>query len=276
MHKLKQNTTNKQERDNFSLIAIIIFFILLQLLSSSREFLQTTAKNIESLAYSKMQSKISSINLRKGKMISLKTAAVMTQLELSKENQSLGAGARWLKRNESLIGYSGMYADKNDYFANSYFTGFKPFHVNNPWIAFYALVDYARYADDKRLFGFDDMWQLGNETLYRKYGDCEDLSILLTDWLTSSGFDARVVSGKHKWYGHAWVVLKKDNQHYLLDPTGGRQFLRRKIPYPSLFNFHFPSLMFDRDFIWEKTNPDSQSDYSDKSWEKTARFVEGV
>ncbi len=51
----------------------------------------------------------------------------------------------------------------------------------------------------------DDFWQLPEETLARKQGDCEDTSILLTSLLRNFA-NAHTVLGSYKKLAHAWVV----------------------------------------------------------------------
>jgi len=84
-----------------------------------------------------------------------------------------------------------------------------------------AVLKRVRYSKDlEGSTGNLDTWQLSFETWNYKNGDCEDSSILLTDWLIARGFDARVVIGTTgDGEGHAWCVVRLNGTAYILETT---------------------------------------------------------
>ncbi len=79
-----------------------------------------------------------------------------------------------------------------------------------------------KYVRDKKLYGYEEFWAFPEETLMRKLGDCEDTSFLLASLLIASGiYDkyVRVVLGKYRWYGHAWVEIETREGWYILEST---------------------------------------------------------
>jgi hypothetical protein len=65
---------------------------------------------------------------------------------------------------------------------------------------------------------YPDRWQLPYYTLERKKGDCEDFSFLLASLLVFHRIDTKVVLGKYRGVGHAWVEISlKDGGFQVLD-----------------------------------------------------------
>ena len=114
-----------------------------------------------------------------------------------------------------------------------------------------------------------DTWQTPPDTYSLRNGDCEDTSLLLTDWLIARGFNARVVIGNAPGIGeHAWCVTELDGKQFLLETT-----LEETPEYPpetqSEAAHYRPRFSFDRQNIYFiKASTDMTSDYfSPDTWE---------
>lgn len=98
------------------------------------------------------------------------------------------------------------------------------------WLCWKYVVDNFHYSHD----GNKDFWQLPQETMARRCGDCEDLSFLLASLLLVgliSPYCVRVVFGDlhtrqsdtEPWLSrgrHAWVIYKNIRGRWcILDPT---------------------------------------------------------
>ncbi|OGS19832.1 MAG: hypothetical protein A3J83_08140 [Elusimicrobia bacterium RIFOXYA2_FULL_40_6] len=80
--------------------------------------------------------------------------------------------------------------------------------------------DYTYYKAEK-----GDNWQVFQETLDKKTGDCEDYAIGFYDLSSAKNLNARVVIGevkiKDKWRSHAFNLLYINNKIYLVDCVFG-------------------------------------------------------
>ncbi len=95
-----------------------------------------------------------------------------------------------------------------------------------------------------------DAWQMGLETMVRGQGDCEDTSILLTDWLIARGFNARMAIGTIRGGGHAWCVVRLDGVEYLLESTNANPDMNH-LPYVERVGAGYePHTLIDRDYIY--------------------------
>ena len=95
-----------------------------------------------------------------------------------------------------------------------------------------------------------DAWQMGLETMVRGQGDCEDTSILLTDWLITRGFNARMAIGTMRGGGHAWCVVRLDGVEYLLESTNASPDMNH-LPYVDRVGADYePHTLIDRDYIY--------------------------
>ncbi len=84
-------------------------------------------------------------------------------------------------------------------------------------------------------------WQMSEETLYKKTGDCEDGAILLANMLMSANVDVKLVAGTHvNGQGHVAVAWKDSNHWWILDWTRQQIFL----PLSSVFQKVW--------FVWDK------------------------
>ena len=60
---------------------------------------------------------------------------------------------------------------------------------------------------------------------------------------------------------HAWVVLQKDGQNYILESAGGPKFYRRIPPRAEFLPDYFPAIHFNRKGLWFRTGSQWTADY---------------
>jgi hypothetical protein len=102
----------------------------------------------------------------------------------------------------------------------------------------------------------NDAWQTAQETQALGTGDCEDSSILLADWLLSRGFQARVALGRYaERGGHAWVVVRLNDQDYLFESTEGTSGAQRPPLLSEVGSRYVPELLFDRLALFVRKQP---------------------
>ncbi|MEL7449276.1 MAG: transglutaminase domain-containing protein [Pseudomonadota bacterium] len=164
--------------------------------------------------------------------------------------------------------------DNRHHFVNAYLEDFRPFATANLWVPLYTISRVKTYEfDHASVTGYRERWQTSREAFYYARGDCEDHAIALADWLISMGEDARVVLGKLRDEGHAWVALFRDDNVYVLEATQkyrrqGPQQLRLAAMLPS----YHPSMMFNREFFWFNTGSELTVDYTGDAWEKKSAY----
>jgi hypothetical protein len=146
--------------------------------------------------------------------------------------------------------------------------GFRPQgKTSGPLDAWVWVLKSCRYVPDDTQFGRQEVWQRARDTYRRRKGDCEDSAILVADWLGASGYDARVVTGRIRKGGHAWVALRQEGRSYILETTGGRGSFRRVPPRAELMADYLPSVQFDRESVWFRTSGKWAWDYwNDREW----------
>ena len=161
------------------------------------------------------------------------------------------------------------------YFANSYLIGFKPFDTKSAWVPLYTLALRKRYEFDHIQYGgLTEVWQNSRQAYYFTRGDCEDHSIILADWLISMGLDARVVLGKYKGGGHAWVVLLMNGKEYLLEATGKRKTRSiNDFPLAIMVRGYNPQYQFNRKQFWFNSGSTLTRRYSGDHWVLKSRYV---
>jgi len=177
--------------------------------------------------------------------------------------------------------YAMLAADSHGRFryVNEYLTGYAPparFPRGQTKLAelmtiWRAVVRQCHYlsdaADDDK-----DAWQTAEETQALGLGDCEDSSILLTDWLLVRGFRARVAIGRYAERGaHAWVVVQLDGKDYLLESTEYPVSTQRPPLLKEVGSRYVPELLFDRLAIFIRKKPDSlwNGDFwGEKTWQR--------
>ncbi len=116
-----------------------------------------------------------------------------------------------------------------------------------------------------------DAWQTGPETLRRGLGDCDDSAVLLTDWLITRGFEARLALGKMNGQGHAWVVVRLDGRTYLLESTSEPPSTTSEMPLVSAsYDAYTPEQLVDPSAFYcqADANVKFDGDYFSSYWER--------
>ena len=194
---------------------------------------------------------------------------------LRKWNHHAGPVYYWLSRpDRDIYAMSALGVDGEHHLASAYLEGFQPFATDNPMIPLYVLAQRKRYQLDSRNYrGKEDVWQTSRQAFLYPRGDCEDHAIILADWLTMMGEDARVVVGDWGRERHAWVVLIKDGREYLLEATK-KSGLGRNRPYPlaSLHPQYKPDFMFNHEYFWVNTGSSHTTRYRGSAWQQRSRL----
>jgi predicted transglutaminase-like cysteine proteinase len=164
-------------------------------------------------------------------------------------------------------------------FVNEYLTGYAPAahypegqgklaELMEIWNAVSSGCRYTSDAGDDD----NDAWQTAKETQTLGTGDCEDSSILLADWLLARKFQVRVALGRYaERGGHAWVVVRLDNQDYLLESTEGASHARRPPLLAEVGSRYVPELLFDHLAFYVRNEPGElwEGDFwSDATWQR--------
>lgn len=170
---------------------------------------------------------------------------------------------------------SAMGIDRRHHFSNSYLVGFQPFEAKRVWVPLYTLVMRKRYEYDHLQYGgLKEVWQTSQQAYYYTRGDCEDHAMVLADWLIEMGIDARVVLGKHKEAGHAWVVFLLNGKAYLLEATSKKkQRSMGAIPVATVMVDYHPHYQFNRDHFWVNTGSQFTTRYTGSQWVLKSKFV---
>lgn len=161
--------------------------------------------------------------------------------------------------------------DRVHHFVNAFLEGYQPFETDNLFVPLMTLARTKTYQfDHLDVTGHQELWQTSREAFYYARGDCEDHALALADWLIEMGEDARVVSGRYKGEGHAWVILFKDGQTYLFEATSKRGL--KTLPLASMFPEYNPQWMFNREHFWYNSGSPRTVVYDDKKWIKKSRY----
>jgi len=92
---------------------------------------------------------------------------------------------------------------------NEFITRFKPFKSTlTPSQRVRWMRDNFKYCKDSGYFKKNDVWQLPEQLMRSKVGDCEDFAVFLASWLIDDGYNAFVSLGTRNGVGHAWVSLE--------------------------------------------------------------------
>lgn len=167
------------------------------------------------------------------------------------------------------------------HYVNEYLTGYAPparfpkhqTRLQELMTIWKSVAGGCRYAMDN---GDDssDAWQIAPETQARGQGDCEDSSILLADWLLARDFQARVALGRYaERGGHAWVVVRLEDQDYLLESTEGASEANRPPLLSEVGSRYVPEILFDPMAFYIRTQPTapwSGDFWSEKTWQRVS------
>lgn len=265
-------------------ILFILFIIVLVLLSLKEKYNDPFEKELNIEIHKAL---LDSINQQKdfsGKLsyveeMNQKTKFFEKQLQLNiktKPGYTYPAHvAYWSFSDKNPATASAFGTDYLHHFVNNYLIGFEPFKAKHFWIPQYTLTMRLKYQLDADQYGgLKDVWQNSKQAFLNTRGDCEDHAIILADWLIAMGLDARVVLGKYKKSGHAWVIVYKDSQVFLLEATSKQK--NKKWSFYPLTDFqtnYHPYCMFNRDYFWLNIGSMYTTRYSGKNWIKKSRFI---
>ncbi len=168
---------------------------------------------------------------------------------------------------------SAMGLDQRHHFVNAYLEGYSPFATDNVFIPLSVLARRKTYMLDELNHGGEEVWQTSRQAYLYTRGDCEDHAIALADWLIDMGEDARVALGKYDGGGHAWVVLIKDGQEFILEATqkNGLGGLRR-YPLASTLPKYEPQFQFNRTSFWANVGSTFTTNYRSSVWIEKSRY----
>jgi hypothetical protein len=171
--------------------------------------------------------------------------------------------------------------DRINYFApgtngrhatNAFLLRFKPYNTDKVWLPLVYISNRLKYQHDSIQFkGKEDLWQTSVQAYHNLRGDCEDHAILLADWLIELGYDARVAVGTLGKEGHAWVVLFKDGNEYIIEATSKNS--DRIYPLAKYKSEYSAAYMFNQDYFWRNNRHSLMTSYSSNHWEKLSQFV---
>lgn len=259
----------------------IVVVVIYLALGFSKEKYEAEGKIRLEKMYGKKNFFIESINgasPRRGKIylediFNLKTLSYTNDTYIAQQvlsnvgRYSISRGDIIQKANHAAYG-----SDGKAYFSNGFLIGFAPYKVNTVWEPMQVISQRLKYAYDKDMFGgSSEIWQTSQEAYARLRGDCEDHAFVVADWLIQMGYDARVVIGRYKNSGHAWVVLFHNNQEFLIEATSKNKQIKH-YPLATLYGSYKPQAMFNHQFFWRKLEGSSRN-YSD-GWKKTSTFQE--
>lgn len=216
--------------------------------------------------------------MQRGRVVSTDGTVFMDEDELNNRIMAQPRDAArpvlWFDNQRSITTMSAMGVDKRHHFANSYLLGYEPFKTDNSWMPLYILASRKIYQYDHEQYFLDDIWQNSAQAYYQLRGDCEDHAIVLADWLIASGIDARVVVGRYRGEGHAWVVAFSGGQAFLLEATDKRRYRNwNHYPLASLSRDYQPDYMFNRSTFWRNTVAGKSAGYSVNHWQEASFFA---
>jgi predicted transglutaminase-like cysteine proteinase len=203
------------------------------------------------------------------------------QIQLHFKNRSLkemSTGVSyWSFSTNVHVTASAFGTDNVHHIINHYLIGYAPFQTEQLWIPHYTISMRLKYQRDAEQFwGLGEVWQNSKQSFFNTRGDCEDHALVLADWLIELGLDARVVLGRYKNGGHAWVVLLKDSEVFLLEATSKQKRKSwRHYPLAKFMHDYNPKCMFNRNYFWLNTGSMYTTDYVSGHWVKKSRFCRG-
>lgn len=176
---------------------------------------------------------------------------------------------------EADVTASAMGTDWRQHIVHSYLVGIAPFQTDNYWLPLQVLAQRKRYQyDHLQHWSRTDVWQTSAQAITTPRGDCEDHALALADWLISLGADARVVIGRHRNTGHAWVVLLHQGQEFLFEATQkDRLGSARHYPLAATQTDYRPRFMFNREYFWANTGSESTTRYQGDAWVRKSRYI---
>jgi hypothetical protein len=191
----------------------------------------------------------------------------------SVEEMSAGV-SYWSYTSNVHVTASAFGTDNLHHFLHYYLIGYAPFKTEQLWIPHYTITMRLKYQlDAEQYWGLKEVWQNSKEAFFNTRGDCEDHALVLADWLIDMGIDARVVLGNYEKQGHAWVVVLKGSDVFLLEATSKQK--RKKWRHYPLAKFepkYHPKCMFNRKYFWLNTGSIYTTDYVGGHWVIKSKF----
>ena len=181
------------------------------------------------------------------------------------------SGVVYLNWNQRPLTPLASGVDDKMHFVNAYLVGYVPDPKAPPWAPLYVLASRKIYQTDLAQYHREDVWQTSYQAMNSERGDCEDHALALADWLIGLGMDARVVIGKMKGEGHAWVVVREGQRTFLLEATNKRRQRSWAYPLAILHPEYQPHDMFNRTQWWRQSGGPT-TDYSDARWTLGATY----
>jgi predicted transglutaminase-like cysteine proteinase len=199
---------------------------------------------------------------------------VYKHLKNRSEHRMTAGFAYWSFENKFPVAASAFGTDYLHHFVNHYLIGYAPFKAEQLWIPHYTITMRLKYQLDAEQYGgLREVWQNSREAFFNTRGDCEDHALVLADWLIEMGTDARVVLGTYKNEGHAWVVVFKGSEVFLLESTSKQKRKKwRHYPLAQLEPNYHPKSMFNRNYFWVNTGSIYTTNYSGKNWIIKSKF----
>ncbi|PLY08371.1 MAG: hypothetical protein C0625_01935 [Arcobacter sp.] len=163
--------------------------------------------------------------------------------------------------------------DNSFHISNYFLEGFAPYKTSEIWTPLSVIASKKTYQYDQLgSLHKKEVWQKSSEAFSLPRGDCEDHAIIIADWLIENGEDARVVLGEFKNNGHAWVVLFKDNNEYIIEATQKTNILKAFIPTTMALKYK-PIAMFNQKHYWYNIGNKNTTNYHSKNWIKKSLYL---
>lgn len=214
---------------------------------------------------------------KEGRVKSLTSSSVSKIYRREHKEKQYPNGYGVFLPNNMVYAITAASVSKELYYVNGYLNGYVPFAADSVWKPLDYLRTRITYLLDKSHYkGRSDVWQTAKDSLNQTFGDCEDHSIVLADWLIGLGYDARIALGEvqfpgDKRGGHAWVVLFDKGKEYILEATSKARW--RQLPLAASLPYYYPRYMFNRDYLWSNTGSVYTVKYSGKKWVKSGKFI---
>jgi hypothetical protein len=253
-------------RDLFKGLSILCIILFLDALYDTKQSLQPPKEVPKKVKEYYKNYQTADLEPKYGVMVDVHGQAI------ARPNQEFKGGWLYMISNayKTVVGMMAKASNLRYYYANGYFLGFVPFEVSNVYNAMNFVSQRLRYQYDKDQFlGREEIWQTSKEAYTRMRGDCEDHAILLADWLSTLGFDARVATGTYKGLGHAWVVWFHEGKSYIIEATSKRK--KRQFPYALMMPDYRAKYMFNKDAFWVREHFALRDDYQ-TGWRRTSYF----
>ena len=180
-----------------------------------------------------------------------------TQDDLDKKTVSKTNKGRLWKQKQELFAASEPSGEGRHYFVQGYFGNIKPFETS-PLLIWKHVHQTISLQDNEAHIGV----QTSAETYTKQAGTVQEVSILLADWISATGFDARVVEGHRDGSYHTWVSILDGTTTYIIDVEESPQ---DRISLSTKTERYQARRGYNAEFLWI---------YSAEGWHQISRFIE--